>query len=290
LKRPGRRAIILIVGGIAVAVLGFFLITRILQQSLIPTGAPPPAPTPLTEKVLVTARGIPLGAVLAPEDLELKDIPVELAPLSRLNDKLAAVGKITNVPLVAGEVVLPHHLTDSTNAPFRNLGFTLQDDQVLLAFPIMDLMSSLNILKRGDVVDILVSITIAPANPQTLNPDEEPPEPKLYTLDAMQRITITAVVVDLVSEEQGGGNPPIAAPNQTVTPQAPSETNRAQTKPVALLLALNPQDALVLKHLKDAGAIFDLVLRSPNSTLLFETTPVDSQYLVDRYGIQIIQP
>ena len=290
MKKPGRRAIILIVGGIAVAVLGFFLITRLVQQSLIPTGAPPPAATPITEKVLVTTRGIPLGAVLAPEDLELKDVPVELAPLSRLTDVLAAVGKITNVSLVAGEMVLPHHLTDSTNAPYRNLGFTLQDDQVLLAFPIIDLMSSLNILKRGDVVDILASLTLAPANPEALTPEEEQPEPKLYTLDAMQRITITAIVVDLVSEEQPASSAPIQAPGQAATPQAPSETNRAQTKPVALLLALNPQDALVLKHLKDSGAVFDLVLRSPNSTTLFETTPVDSQYLIDRYGIQILQP
>ncbi len=52
------------------------------------------------------------------------------------------------------------------------------------------------------------------------------------------------------------------------------------------MLALAPQDALVLKHLKDTGAIFDLVLRAPTSTELFDTVPVTSEYLIERFQIQ----
>ena len=59
---------------------------------------------------------------------------------------------------------------------------------------------------------------------------------------------------------------------------------------VALLLALDPQDALVLKHLKDTGAIFDLVLRSPTSNLLFDLEPVTDEYLIDLYGLEGEQP
>jgi pilus assembly protein CpaB len=53
------------------------------------------------------------------------------------------------------------------------------------------------------------------------------------------------------------------------------------------MLALAPQDALVLKHLKDTGAIFDLVLRAPTSTELFDLTPVTSQYISERYQLLI---
>jgi pilus assembly protein CpaB len=55
------------------------------------------------------------------------------------------------------------------------------------------------------------------------------------------------------------------------------------------LLALNPQDALLLKHLVDTGATFDIVLRSPNSTQLFELEPIISEYLIDKYQLDIKQ-
>jgi hypothetical protein len=54
----------------------------------------------------------------------------------------------------------------------------------------------------------------------------------------------------------------------------------------AYLLAVSPQDALVLKHLQDAGGNFDFVLRSPTSTELYELTPVISDYLNDRYQLE----
>jgi pilus assembly protein CpaB len=55
----------------------------------------------------------------------------------------------------------------------------------------------------------------------------------------------------------------------------------------AYLLALQPQDALVLKHLKDSGATFDMVVRSPTSNSLFELSPVTSEYIVDRYQLEV---
>jgi hypothetical protein len=54
----------------------------------------------------------------------------------------------------------------------------------------------------------------------------------------------------------------------------------------AYLLALNAQDALVLKHMRDQGAIFDLVLRSPTSNELFEVSPVTEEYLLQRFQLQ----
>jgi hypothetical protein len=46
----------------------------------------------------------------------------------------------------------------------------------------------------------------------------------------------------------------------------------------------------VLKHLKDIGAQFDFVLRSPTSTEIFDLTPINSDYLMDRYELEIPKP
>jgi pilus assembly protein CpaB len=53
------------------------------------------------------------------------------------------------------------------------------------------------------------------------------------------------------------------------------------------LLALSPQDALVLKHLKDSGAVIDIVLRAPTSNQNFELDPVMPDYLIDRYRLEV---
>jgi pilus assembly protein CpaB len=241
------------------------------------------------ENVIVTSRGIPLGAVLAPDDLVVVQIPVELVPLNRLTNKNEAIGRVVNIPMVSGEMVLPHHLVDPSNVIDRTLAFSLEDDQVLMAFPIVDLMSSLNILKKGDIVDIFVSKEHSSGG--LLTGGEEQTE--LFTYDAFQRITITAIVMDVVVDRQPNPTPQIEpetlltpGAEATPTPMPPPVPQRLESSPIALMLALEPQDALVLKHLKDSGAVFDLVLRSPTSKEFFETIPVTSDYIVEKYLLQ----
>jgi hypothetical protein len=57
---------------------------------------------------------------------------------------------------------------------------------------------------------------------------------------------------------------------------------------LAYLLALNPQDALILKYMKDTGAIFDIVLRAPTSAAKFDLTPITEEYIVEYYGLEIL--
>ena len=57
--------------------------------------------------------------------------------------------------------------------------------------------------------------------------------------------------------------------------------------PSALLLTISPQDALVLKYVKDAGGIVDIVLRAPGVDRPFEVDPVDVDYVLNRYQMPI---
>jgi pilus assembly protein CpaB len=188
--------------------------------------------------------------------------------------------------VVSGEMLMSQHLADPTNI-HRDLAFILQDDEVLMAFPVVDLMGQLEMLARGDNVDILVTIE------QEVQPVEESPaftvetpEPvvKQFTFDAMQRIEITATIVEITSEQ--GGQQGAQTVNEQGTPVPTPTPSPAEKNTVALLLALDPQDALVLKHLKDTGAIFDFVLRSPTSNILFELEPVTEDYLIDLYSLE----
>jgi hypothetical protein len=109
----------------------------------------------------------------------------------------------------------------------------------------------------------------------------------LITYDAFQQTEITAVIADIVYEEQE--QTAQVNLNPQGTPQPPAQPQPSQITVQSLMLALDPQDALVLKHLKDLGAIFDFVLRSPTSTEFFELAPVTSDYLLDKYELEILR-
>jgi pilus assembly protein CpaB len=142
-----------------------------------------------------------------------------------------------------------------------------------MALPATDLMSREAIIKRGDIVDILVSY------PETLNPvggTETDAAPQQVTFTAFQRLDITALVVDIVQDQNASQQDNAAAPT------------REQTAVQAYLVALDPQDALVLKYLKDIGGTFDFVLRAPTSSGQFDLTPVTAKFIKELYGLELL--
>lgn len=291
MSRTARFGILFVLLGLVLAVVGIVVVGNIVRSSLAPLPVATPIP-PVTEKVVVTTHDVTLGAVLQAGDLAVVEVPVELVPLGVMRSPEEVVGRMTKIPLVSGEMVLPHHLADPTNVQ-HDLAFVLGDDQVLMAFPAGDLLSQLNLLQPGDLVDVLASFT-APVQRDELvivADEEDQEEEVLFTFDALQRVTISAVIVEIIESRSrssssgalAGGDGPLAqgTPQPTPTP-APSEVDVN-----AILLALSPQDALVLKHLKDSGAIIDIVLRAPTSNQNFELDPVMPDYMIDRYRLEV---
>jgi pilus assembly protein CpaB len=278
---------------LAVAVVGIVVVVNLVRSA----ATPPPVPTlipPITVEVVVTTHDIAIKELIEEEDLEVIEVPVELAPFDAISDIDEAVGKITKIAFVTGEIVFEHHLVDPTNVN-QDYAFVLEDDQVLMAFPATDLMSEVNVLQPGDLVDILASVEqpVLPgeSNVTNLGDEETQTENTWFTFNALQRIEITAIVVEIIPQRSSSttsgsassvtSTEPEATPQPTPTPQ-PAEIN-AQ----AILLALDPQDALILKHINDTGGLIDIVLRSPTSNQIFELSPVTSDYLRDRYELVI---
>jgi hypothetical protein len=136
---------------------------------------------------------------------------------------------------------------------------------------------------------VLVSIEqpVLPEDARLVPGEEAETEDKLFTFDALQRVEISAVVVDIVVDPRGRAAAPAGETvNEEGTPVPAPTPAPSEIQSRAILLALAPQDALVLKHLKDAGGIIDLVLRAPDATQLFEVDPVMSEYLIDRYQLE----
>ena len=271
-----RIGIIVAVIGVILIVLGGVAVVRLYQQAQQPVEPEEVVQDVVLVDVVVASRDLQVGALVTNEDLRLSQIPVEYTTRDTISTIEEAAGKILKVDVIAGEMILLHNLADPTNVT-SDVAYILSETHVLFAFPPPDLMSREAIIKTGDIVDIYVTMQ---TTIETIEEDDTRTETtETVTWDAMQRVDITAMVVDIITEEGS-----VTAEGSEEADQAP----RRQRVIQAYLLAMDPQDALILKYLKDQGAVFDLVLRAPTSTGQFNLTPVTSEYLRELYGLEIL--
>jgi len=218
-----------------------------------------------TVDVVAAAREVQVRSALVVEDLQIISIPVDAVPEGALRTIDQAVGKLTLVDLYPGEIILSARLLDpNVVARDGRLALVLAEDQVLMAFPIQDLMSRINILKPGDKVDLLFTMT--------------------FPVEGIEEMTGGGGVVSTSGEEQVTFN---LLQNVSVAAvvggqRSPDGTTSALQ---ALLLTVTPQDALIIKYALDAGGNPSLVLRAPGMEAPFDVDPVDINYLIDRYRI-----
>jgi pilus assembly protein CpaB len=266
------RGCLWLTAGLVVAVLAgvvaFLTLSRTTQQAGGGTTTAGPQVS-----VVVAARAVPVRTQLAAEDVALKDVPVDAAPEGAVPDLAGALGKITTADLYSGEILLSQRLVDPNEiSGDGRTALVMAGDQVLMALPAADLMSRVGVLKPGDHVDLLFSLSFPYYTGVQAQPAEggtgaqgtaaaTQGQEEQVTFSLLQNVVIAAVV------------------------QATNEQGQTSGAPQALLLTISPQDALTLKYVLDAGGVMDIVLRAPGAEGPFEVEPVDQNYVIDRYKI-----
>ncbi len=235
---------------------------------------------PMTAVVVVT-RDLSLGDRITEADVKRVIIPDEYLPRNIITSTEEVVDKIVKVDLIEGQILLSNNLADPTMNT-GDLNLILSDAHVLMAFPADDLLSQEKVIQRGDVVDIFATFQQEVPLPVVENEEgvsEPETETRTFTLDALQNVGITAMVLDVIEED---------ASTSFMQGDSAQTGNTSNARTRAYLLALDPQDALILKYLKDTGGIFDMVLRVPTSTAQFDLTPVSEQFIIELYGLEIL--
>lgn len=279
------KVFMIVIAGLILVAIGVFASILLIQRFQAAQAPVTVEEETVKTTVVILTRDMSLGDRIDTGDVELASVPVEIAPRDALTTLDAAIGRIIKTDLIQGEMVLLHNLADPTNN-IGDLSFILSDDHILMAFPAEDLMSRNSMIQRGDIVDIFATFSEevqAVGDTPVATDENNEPVTRVFTVDTMQKISVTALVLDVV---QGGETASNTEANMLQSTNQNSDSINANIE--AYLLALNPQDALVLKHLKDTDAIFDIVLRAPTSTMQFELTPVTTEYIVELYGLEIL--
>jgi Flp pilus assembly protein CpaB len=251
---------------------------------------PEPGVAATTRQSVVVARNpIAANSILRVDNItveERQEIPSGAAV--RVQDVL---GLMTLRDIANGEVILMQDVASvgltMGISETRNLAMLLGNDKIAVALPADDILSQWGAVLPGDHVDILFTIDVileTPMNPaDILTTDEGQAYSQLQRDQSLDNVSVLTLqdleVLQIIEEPQPENVQQGQQQQQTLT----------EPRQRALVLKIDPQDAIVLKYLLDSTGKIDLALRSPTNSTLFNVQPVNINYLALRYGIVLPQ-
>jgi len=263
----------LLAGGVAIVALLFFA----NRQS-------PEIPGP-KQMVVVAASPIAAGSIVRVDWVALEER--DQIPSGAIVNVDEVVGRKALADIVPNEVVLAQDVEQEGGQAGVILPEDFPDDKIAVALPADDILSQWGAVVPGDHVDVLFTVDVILETPmypeEVLRVEEGEVVQRLerdQSLDQVSVLTLQDLEVLRIIEE-----PQVAAEEGQ-----PAEEQAATVPRRALVLAIDPQDAVMLKYLRDTAGIIDVALRSPENGTLFSTEPVNINYLVLRYGIVLPEP
>jgi len=295
-----------------------------------PTVTPTPTPTPIMGKAVVASRAIARGEKFSEANLRIAAIPQAEIPDGALTDPRKIYGLLAREPIPAGTVITTD-MGAPTGHILGSGSFTaqlLQPGQVAIAYPITGPLSAVGYAPRaGDVVDIIVtflftdldlrfqsrlsdrvlvltenlktnSYAFIPAAEIGRLAKEDPvlAVPVYVIPNGKQRPRMVAQMAIRGARVLYFGHdlwPTTPAPTPASTPRTgkkPTPTP-APSKPDVMVLALSPQDALVLNFFMARQAITTLTLHSAFSQgQTPKTVPVTLDYIIQHFGVPVPAP
>jgi pilus assembly protein CpaB len=205
-----------------------------------------------TVLIPVAGQDLERGTVLNSEFFDEREFFADAVPSSAITDTTLLEGQVLAANIAAGDIFRPETIYGGTGAP---LSAEIEEGRTVVAFPIVDLLTGLAVFVEGDKVDMLITLPV-PAEGDGTQQDGTQQGGNLtgYTI---QNVRIMRIV----------------APQPT--------SDNPNPAPTALLLELDPADAVMVKKVKDAGGTIDMALRSPLDDDNFTVPPVTDEQLFD---------
>jgi Flp pilus assembly protein CpaB len=247
-----------------------------------------------TVEVLVAAQDIPERAIVGGPHLAVKRVLPTSLPPNALAKPEQAVGKMTTAPILAGEFVLPGKLVGSDNAR-PAIAYTVPKGKVVITMPASDILTT-GAVQAGDTVDLLVTIEPPEKDDQREMASETSttgaaPKPTAVPTPAIKAEVELGTTQTTMQNLKilGVGSVAPQGPDGKDTKAAPTSNSRNPLAGSVITFAVDHQDALVLKALKDSERVkMELVLRAAGDEVVAKTDPVTLSTIVDRYSFRAV--
>lgn len=231
--------------------------------------------------VVMASKDIPDGTPISADALALQAFPADFIPAGAIADPEQAVGRFATTRITKGQIVLADQFSESKRV--GDLSLSVPSGKVAIALPMSDLMSINGAIKAGDRVDVLLTIDLEEIQLKSAQNDGSGTEPvPTSSDDTLNPVTqATLQNVEVLAVGQGAGNETSEGGFSATTASNPAGKSEG-----AVIVLLDPQDALVLKFAKDSGGVVDLALRAPEDTAQVMTDPVTIDRLFERFNFQ----
>jgi Flp pilus assembly protein CpaB len=275
-----RLGYILIGGGVVLALaVGLLVFNSVAEAERIKTLLP-------KARVVVAAADIPERAEITAAQIAVRTVPDELVQVGAAQNITDVVGKFTPNSILKGEVINTKKIgpASARNAP----SFSIEKGKVMYAMPVSFgggsfTIAQINALRAGDRIDLLYSTINAPLG---LTADQREdiqanPIPYLQT-----RIMLQNLRVQQIGSYAADGHLIPAGGD----PAAKDATSQVANSNIIFIVA--PEEALVLKWLKDAATYYrqssnmEIVLRSPSDEELADPNlVVNFNVMAEKYKL-----
>jgi len=202
------KIIFLILAGLVLVVVGVFASMLLVENYTTDQSPAQVEVETIKIPVVILTKDLSLGDRISASDVQVANVPEEIPPRNAITTLEEAIGKMVKTDMVQGEMVLSHNLAEPTTNN-NDLNYILSDNHVLMAFPATDLMSQEGMVQRGDIVDIFATFEQVIELKAEETPGEEgqseevlEPEFRTYTVDTMQKVGITAMVLDVPQNQE----------------------------------------------------------------------------------------
>ncbi len=287
MKRSNRLVLLV---GVFLAIVAFVGI--LLLQG--PGNGPPEPVAPTELPTVVAIQDIPLGTAIRAEQIEVRQIAITGRDTDAFGDTSQVLGKIVRQPVVIGGAITARTLSGGQQGQVLDIEcpatmrcISVQVDQVTGVG---------TVIKTGDYVDLIMALQ-ADKFP-VITADEET---NTFTVVAGLNSTSVKLVLQgmqvlgtLLPPQDPAAQPAPAASG--APPAQPGTTLSGQQEIV--ILAVDAQQAEIIKFAQLDSPLFSLVLRSPqdfidpetnlpyeNGPIPDATTGVILKTLVDNYGV-----
>ncbi len=296
-----------------------------------PTITPTPTPTPVMGKAVIATRPIAVGEKLGKENLKLAPIPQSEIPDGATADPRVLYGLLARRPISAGEVVTTKMAVPPGKVFGEGslLAQMLKPGQVAIALPVKGALATVGYAPRaGDLVDIVVTFTFVnldqdfqtklPNRVLVLGENVENHTYAFYPAAELGKLAKEdpAIAVPVYVIPAKGQRPrmvaqltiqnarvlyfghdlwpktPVPTPEKTPRPAPKPTATPGPQKPDTMVLAVSPQDAVVLNYFIKRHALITLTLGSAlgGHEQPLQTVPVTLDYIVQNFGVPASAP
>jgi pilus assembly protein CpaB len=225
-----------------------------------------------TVAVIVAANDIPFRRSIREEDLTTRNLPVDSVPEGVAITLDQVVGKMLTVNIFANEPILTQQLV-TPDVVTQQVALSVPDGKIVMAVPTQSKLISNRLIRPGDFIDVIATFEV-----EVQSGGDKAPQPK--TVSVLNALEIHAIILPGTAVEEGP---------QAVAQQEGGVFRTVDEGGQSVLLAIDLQDAMTIRHILDVGGALDLALRPTGDESLADTEVVDERYLADRYNIDLNQ-